>query len=144
MVKKAHNMIVSEDHFITKLHVIPDERGKLCVIERDKGLPFDIRRVYYLYDVPAGTDRGSHAHLQLQQLLIPISGSFSVRAWSRYGERTYRLYEPNVALYIGPGVWRELMEFSSNAVCLVLASMEYDETDYIRSREEFDRHMKNA
>ncbi|MCU0830687.1 MAG: FdtA/QdtA family cupin domain-containing protein [Rhizobiaceae bacterium] len=144
MSADAPDLMVGKDHFLTKLHVVPDERGKLCVIERGTGLPFDIHRVYYLYDVPSGTDRGGHAHLQLQQLLIPISGSFSVRATSRSGEHTYRLYEPNTALYIGPGVWRELLEFSSNAVCLVLASMEYDEADYIRSREAFDRRMKSA
>lgn len=129
------------DHFLVDFRVIPDVRGKICVIEGSTGLPFDIKRVYYLFDVPTGSERGGHAHLQLQQLLIPISGSFSVRVSSRSGSQIYRLFEPNTALYIGPGVWRELLEFSSNAVCLVLASMPYDEADYIRSRAEFDERV---
>lgn len=132
----------NQDHFLLEFHVIPDERGNLCSIENSTGLPFDINRVYYLYDVPTQSRRGGHAHVALQQLLIPISGSFSVSVASRSGTKKYNLYEPNKALYIGPFVWRELLEFSSNAVCLVLASMAYDEKDYIRKREEFDRSIR--
>jgi dTDP-4-dehydrorhamnose 3,5-epimerase-like enzyme len=133
--------LIDKDHFLMDFRVIPDVRGKLCVIERSTGLPFDINRVYYLFDVPTGSERGGHAHLALQQLLIPISGSFSVNVASQSGSHTYRMFEPNTALYIGPGVWRELLEFSSNAVCLVLASLAYDEADYIRSREDFDKRL---
>jgi hypothetical protein len=126
------------DHHLLNLTILPDSRGKLCVVEKSTGLPFEIQRVYYLFDIPAGGYRGGHAHKRLQQILIAISGSFSVSVRSKSGAAIYRLFEPGKALYIGPGVWRELVEFSSNAVCLVLASMPYDEEDYIRSEQEFD------
>ncbi|WP_247996562.1 sugar 3,4-ketoisomerase [Brucella tritici] len=124
---------------VRPLKVIPDWRGKLCVVEKATGLPFDIRRVYYLYDVPSGSERGGHAHHELQQYLVAISGSFTVDLVTSAGVASHRLERPDQALYIGPYTWREIHSFSSNAVCLVLASHEYSEADYIRNRSDFDK-----
>lgn len=125
-------------HSILQLRTIPDSRGKLCVIEQDNGFPFSIKRVYYLFDVPSGSMRGGHAHLALQQVLIAISGSMVVEVITHRGTQSYRLDRPDQGLFIGPYVWREIHSFSSNAVCLVLASMAYSEADYIRDRGEFE------
>lgn len=127
----------SMGHHLLSFPVVSDIRGKLSVIEDGTGLPFHVQRVYYLYDVPENSRRGGHAHLQLQQLLIAISGAFSVEATSTDSSYCYRLADPTQALYIGPGTWRELHSFTANAVCLVLASRQYEESDYIRSWDEF-------
>ncbi|WP_130269174.1 sugar 3,4-ketoisomerase [Phyllobacterium myrsinacearum] len=134
-------------HFLLKIPTLPDERGKLAVIEPERMLPFKIRRTYHLYDVPAGAERGGHAHMALDQLLIAISGSFSVEVEDSHGKHAYMLNQPNEALYIGSMVWRAMTNFSSNAVCLVLASEPYDESDYIRSYDDFRAkiaEVKNA
>lgn len=120
-----------------ELPVVSDPRGNLSFIESDRQVPFPIERVYYLYDVPAGAMRAGHAHLALHQLLIPLSGSFDVRLHNGSQEEVHTLNRPNIGLYIGPMTWRELENFSSGAVCLVLASTPYDEADYIRDFEEF-------
>ncbi|MFT0891830.1 sugar 3,4-ketoisomerase [Pseudochelatococcus sp. G4_1912] len=135
------NDFEQRDHFMLSLPTIPDERGKLAVVEGGRFLPFEIQRVYYLFDVPAGAERGGHAHLDLQQLLIAISGSFTVDVESAEGKATYTLNRPNEALYIGSLVWREMRNFSSNAVCLVLASHLYTESDYIRSYDVFKQKL---
>ena len=124
---------------VVALEVIQDWRGKLCVLEKGTGLPFPIRRVYFLYDVPTGSERGGHAHHELQQYLIAISGSFTVDVVTPEGAVSHHLSRPDQALHIGPYTWREIHSFSSNAVCLVLASQEYSESDYIRNRADFDR-----
>jgi dTDP-4-dehydrorhamnose 3,5-epimerase-like enzyme len=107
------------------------------VVENLKTVPFEIRRAYYLYDVPGGESRGGHAHRELQQLIMAVSGSFDVVVSDGNIKRTILLNRPYHGLYIVPGIWRELNNFSSGAVCLVLASHPYDETDYIRDYNEF-------
>lgn len=113
-----------------------NRRGNLSVIEKDT-LPFKIERVYYLYDVPSDAFRGGHAHKNLKQFLIPISGSFDVVLKDGINSKTVTLNKPNKGLLIVPGIWRELENFSSGAICLVLASNTYDEDDYIREFTEF-------
>lgn len=115
---------------------IEERRGNLSVIENDT-IPFEIKRVYYLYDVPSGAERGGHAHKELLQLLISLSGSFDVVLNNGTEECIITLNRPNVGLLIPTGVWRELQNFSSGAVSLVLASAVFDENDYIRDFEEF-------
>ena len=111
-------------------------RGSLSVVEKDI-IPFDIKRVYYLYDIPSTSIRGGHAHKKLYQLLIPLSGSFDVILNDGKQKKTFTLNKPNKGLLIVPGIWRELENFSSGAVCLVLASEVYDEADYIRDYNSF-------
>jgi hypothetical protein len=115
---------------------IEDPRGNLSVIEHEV-VPFDIKRVYYLYDVPAGAERGGHAHKKLQQFLVALSGSFDVLLNDGKVEKTFTLNKPFEGLLITKGIWRELKNFSSGAVCLVVASEVFEETDYIRDFEDF-------
>lgn len=113
------------------------ERGNITVVENGVTIPFDIKRTYYLYDVPGGESRGGHAHKELRQLIVAASGSFSVTIDDGRVKRTFLLNRPYQGLLIVPGIWRTLDDFSSGAVCLVLASHSYDEGDYIRDYNEF-------
>ena len=113
------------------------DKGNLTVIENEKNIPFDVRRVYYLYDVPAGEARGGHGHKELEQLIIAASGSFDVVLFDGKVKRTVTLNRPFYGLYMVSGIWRELDNFSSGSVCLVLASHEYDENDYIREYKDY-------
>ena len=122
--------------------VVSDPRGNLCFAEARRHAPFDIERVYFLYDVPSGSVRAGHAHKALQQILLAVAGSFDVKLNDGFGEQTVTLNRPNVGLLIGPGLWREINNFSSGSVCLVLASMPYDEADYFRDFETFARHVR--
>ena len=121
---------------IVNIPKIEDPRGNLSVIEKEV-VPFEIKRVYYLYDVPAGAERGGHAHKKLQQFLVALSGSFDVILNDGKEEKIVTLNKPFEGLLITNGIWRELKNFSSGAVCLVLASTVYEEADYIRNYEEF-------
>lgn len=114
----------------------PDGRGNLSVIEKDI-LPYEIKRVYYLYDVPSTSSRGGHAHKKLQQFLIALSGSFDVVLDNGKQRRAITLNRPDRGLLIPNGIWRELENFSSGAVCLSLVSEVYDELDYIRDYEKY-------
>lgn len=124
-----------------ELPVITDPRGNLCVAESGPHLPFEIRRVYFLYDVPGGSVRAGHAHRELNQLVLALSGSFDVRLHDGEREEVVTLNRPNRGLHMGPMVWREIENFSSGSVCLVLASHLYDEADYIR---DFDTFLETA
>ena len=114
-----------------------DRMGNLSVVENGKTLPFDVKRVYYLYDVPGGENRGSHAHKELSQLIIAASGSFTVTLDDGKCKRSFFLNRPYQGLYVKPGMWRDLEDFSSGAVCMVLASDVYLASDYIRDYQEF-------
>lgn len=113
------------------------EKGNITVVENNKTVPFDVKRAYYLYDVPGGESRGGHAHKDLNQLIIAVSGCFDVVLDDGSVKRTFTLNRPYQGLFVVPGIWRELNNFSSGAVCLVLASMKYDEDDYIRDYNEY-------
>ena len=112
-------------------------RGNLTVVENGKTLPFDVKRVYYLYDIPGGESRGAHAHRDLEQFMIAASGSFKVTLDDGNCKRTFFLNRPYQGLYIKSGMWRDLDDFSSGAICMVLASEVYRKEDYIRDYEEF-------
>ena len=114
-----------------------DQKGNLTVVENGITLPFDVKRVYYLYDVPGGESRGAHAHKELEQLIIAASGSFTVTLDDGTNKRSFFLNRPYQGLYVKPGLWRDLGDFSSGAVCLVLASEVYQKEDYIREYSEF-------
>lgn len=109
-----------------------DRKGNLTVIENESSFPFDVKRVYYLYDVPGGESRGSHAHKELEQLIVAASGSFRVTIDDGITKRSFFLNRPYQGLYVKPGLWRELDDFSSGAVCMVLASEVFQQSDYIR------------
>ena len=114
-----------------------DRKGNLSVVEGGKEVSFEVKRVYYLYDVPGGESRGGHAHKALYQLIVAVSGSFSVTLDDGKNKKTFVLNRPYQGLLVVPGIWRTLDDFSSGAVCMVLASEKYDEMDYVREYEEF-------
>ena len=122
---------------ILVLNKINNSSGNITVIESNHNIPFPIRRVYYLYDVPGGESRGGHAHKQLYQLVVAASGSFDVLLDDGINKKIVKLNRPNYGLLVVPGLWRELFEFSSGAICLVLTSHIYDAEDYIRDYNEF-------
>jgi dTDP-4-dehydrorhamnose 3,5-epimerase-like enzyme len=128
---------------IIHLPKVQDPRGNLTFIEGNKHVPFDLKRVYYLYDVPGGAERGGHAHKQLQQLIIAMSGSFDVVLDDGHGKWRFPLNRSYYGLYISSMVWRELDNFSSGSVCMVLASTYYDESDYYRNYDEFIKAVRS-
>ena len=124
---------------IIDLPKIHDPRGNLTFIEGSEHIPFNIQRVYYLYDVPGGAERGGHAHKGLHQLIVAMSGSFDVLLDDGKEKRTFHLNRSYNGLYVCPMIWRELDNFSSGSVCMVLASNRYDEVDYYRDYTNFMR-----
>jgi dTDP-4-dehydrorhamnose 3,5-epimerase-like enzyme len=129
---------------IVDLPKIIDPRGNLTVIEGLQTIPFDIRRVYYLYDVPGGSERGGHAHKKLEQFIVAMSGSFDIVLSQGTERRRFHLNRSYYGLYIPRMIWRELDNFSSGAVCLVLASEHFDEADYYRDEREFLEALKTS
>lgn len=128
---------------IIDLPIVSDPRGNLTFIESDHQVPFDIQRVYYLYDVPGGAQRGGHAHKGLHQLIIAVSGSFDVELDDGREKKTIQLNRSYQGLYVCPMIWRELSNFSSGSVCMVLASNLYNEDDYYRDYSQFLSDLKN-
>ena len=135
-------------HNVSDCHIVELDRhhsarkGDICVVENGQTVPFDTQRLYYLYDVPGGVSRGGHAHKGLYQLIFAASGSFTVTLDDGCTKRSYTLNRPYRGLLVKPGIWRELDDFSSGSVCLVLASEKYDEADYIRTYDEFVEYRK--
>jgi len=127
---------------IIDLPIINNNRGNLSFIEADRHVPFPIKRVYYLYDVPGGAERGGHAHKLLHQLFIAMSGSFDILLDDGHAKKTIHLNRSYYGLYVCPMIWREINNFSSNAVCMVLASTYYDEEDYFRNYADFMNQVK--
>ena len=136
-------MNIKQCHII-QLPKITDARGNLTFVEGNRHIPFDIKRVYYLYDVPGGSERAGHAHHQLQQLFIAMSGSFDLHLDDGYTKQTYHMNRSYYGLYVGSMIWRDLDNFSSGAVCMVLASRYYDESDYYRDYQDFLKAVKDV
>jgi hypothetical protein len=125
------------DCVILPLSKIHNRAGNITIVEGKKNIPFDVRRIYYLYDIPGGEDRGGHAHKELHQLIVAASGSFNVVLDDGQNKKIVTLNRPDYGLMVMPGIWRELFEFSSGAICLVLASHKYDKDDYMRDYDQF-------
>jgi len=125
-----------EDLELLDIPTIADTRGNLAVIEKDI-LPYQVKRVYYLFDVPSDSFRGGHAHKEQLEFLIALSGSFTVTIDNGKSKKSFLLNKPNKGLLLPTGIWRELEDFSSGAICLVLSSGEFDEDDYIRGYDDF-------
>ena len=122
---------------------ITDGRGKLGFLENKTHIPFDIKRVYYLYDVPEEIERGKHAHYELEQVIFALNGSFDIILDDGKEKKEYRLDNPNTFLVIPKMIWRELKNFSENAICMVIASLHYSELDYIRDYKTFLEEVKS-
>lgn len=131
MASSVYNCSIIE---LPKVHY---RAGNLTAVENFKNLPFPVRRVFYIYDIPGGKDRGAHAHRKCHQFLIAVSGSFEVEMDDGVNKKTVQLNRPNYGLHIPPGIWAAEKAFSSGSVCLVLASEPYDEQDYVRDYREF-------
>lgn len=136
----AHTTV--DDCRVIELPRIDRAEGNISVVESMRHVPFPLERVYYLYDVPGGVERGGHAHRVLQQLIVSCLGAFDVVVDDGRRKRTVTLNRSHHGLYLIPGIWREIVNFSSGAVCLVLASLPYDEDDYIRDYDDFQRFKR--
>lgn len=138
----VNDMMKMDQCNILNLPKISDTRGNLTFVEAGNHIPFDIKRVYYLYDVPGGAERGGHGHKELHQLIIAISGSFDVVLDDGYKKQRFHLNRSYNGLYVCPMIWRELDNFSSGSVCMVLASNLYDEDDYYRDYDSFIKAVR--
>ena len=130
------------DCSIVELPRIKNRAGNITPIENNNQIPFEVKRIFYLYDIPGGEDRGAHAHKECHQLIVAASGSFEVKLDDGNEKKTVMLNQPNKGLYLPPGIWASEVNFSSGAICLVLASHKYDEKDYFRNYNEFKRIVK--
>lgn len=129
---------------IIEFNKIKSGSGNIIPIENSINIPFNVKRVFYLYDIPAGENRGAHAHKKCHQLLIPASGSFEVQVDDGVNKKTVMLNRPNYAFHVPPGIWASELNFSSGSICLVLASELYDESDYIREYSEYLEFIKTV
>ena len=125
------------DCCLVHLPKVHNRAGNITALENNVNVPFEVKRVYYLYDVPGGADRGGHGHVELQQFIVALSGAFDVLIDDGINKKVVHLDRSYFGLHVVPGIWRELINFSSGAVCLVLASHAYTEADYIRSYDKF-------
>ena len=137
-------MFKVQDCLIVDLPKIHNDAGNITVLENHLNIPFNIKRIYYLYDVPMGSERGGHAHYNLQQYVIAASGSFTFVLDDGVEKKEIFLNNPAKALHLKAGIWREMKDFSSGSVCLVLASENYLEEDYIRDYEQFLDYSKQC
>ena len=126
------------DCVILPLNKIHNRAGNITIVEGHKNVPFDVRRIYYLYDIPGGAARGGHAHKELYQLIVAASGSFNVLLDDGQNKKVVTLNRPDYGIMVVPGIWREFMEYSSSAICIVLASHNYDENEYFRDNQDFN------
>jgi hypothetical protein len=133
----VNNITTIFDCGIIHLPKIESYSGNITVVENNKQIPFETKRVYYLYDIPGGESRAAHGHKNLQQLIIAASGSFDITIDDGTTKKTIHLSRPYMGLHIKPGIWRDIDNFSSGAICLVLASSKYDEGDYLRKYDDF-------
>ncbi|WP_313636317.1 FdtA/QdtA family cupin domain-containing protein [Empedobacter sp.] len=131
------------DCSVIDLGKISFDEGNLTVIENNSTFPFDVKRVFYLYDIAGGESRGAHAHIECHQFLIAASGSFEVSLDDGNYKRQVLLNRPNIGLHIPPGIWASEINFSSGAICLVMASHQYSEEDYLRNYEDFLNYIQN-
>jgi len=148
MIIKSLKIVSSEmkssvfDCVILPLKKIHHRAGNITIVEGNLNMPFDIKRIYYLYDIPGGENRGGHAHKELRQLVVAASGSFNVLLDDGLNKKVVTLNRPDLGLLILPGIWRELFEFSSGAICLVIASLPYSEKDYFRNYSDYIKYIK--
>jgi hypothetical protein len=126
-----------DDCKVIQLSKIHNRAGNITIIENNLDIPFQVRRIYYLYDIPSNETRGGHAHKELYQLVIGASGSFNINLNDGVNDKTIFLNRPDLGLLIVPGIWRDLSDFSSGSVCLVFASEIYSEKDYVRDYDKF-------
>lgn len=140
------NRFVSDIHScnVVELTKIHNPAGNITIVQNNKNQPFPIRRIYYLYDVPGGSERGGHAHKKLYQLIVAASGSFDVILDDGKNKKIVQLNRPYFGLLVIPGIWREIVNFSSGAICLVLASEKYDALDYIRDYGDFQNYKNDT
>lgn len=136
MIKSVYDCSVIE------LPRIGDRNGSITAINNSLEIPFEVNRVFYLYDIPGGESRGAHAHKECHQFLIAATGSFEVELFDGAVRRTVSLNRPNIGLHIPPGIWASEINFSSSSICLVLASHTFNENDYLRDREKYLNFLK--
>jgi hypothetical protein len=130
------------DCSIMELPKVHNLNGNITALENYKNIPFEVKRIYYMYDIPGGESRGAHAHKELEQFIIAASGSFDVTIDDGKNRRTINLNHPSRALHLASGIWRDLSNFSSGSICLVLASHKYDERDYIRLYDDYLKYKE--
>jgi hypothetical protein len=133
---------IIQDCILLKLPKIQATSGNITSLNNGDNAPFEIKRVFFIYDIPSGEDRGAHAHKECHQLLIAITGSFEVEVFDGIESTRFFLNQPNIGLNIPPGIWASEINFSGGGICLVLASHEYDESDYIRDYQEYLTYTK--